>query len=313
MRLFDLHCDTLTDCYRYGVSLCRNGNHVDLKRGRIYRPWCQVLAAFVPDTMRGNQAFRYAKRLIATAREQEKRYPQQLVIVTDKTALQAAVETDRCVALLGVEGGAALNGKSENVEKLARLGVRVITLTWNGSNELGNGCLAENTAGLTPFGRRAVQEMYRVGIIPDVSHLNEAGFWDVATVSSRPFMASHSLSRAVNEHPRNLTDAQFKEMLRRGGLVGISFDAAQLGGADFESVYNHIAHYVSLGGENAVAFGGDLDGTDIPKEWGGVTVYERLWEFLKKKGFSEAWLDRLFFKNAFDFFVNTLQAPQNEV
>ena len=313
MRLFDLHCDTLTDCHRNGVSLCRNEKHIDLKRGRCYHPWCQVFAVFIPDTLRGAAAFRYAKHALATAHEQEKRYPQQLAIVTDKTALQSAVASERCGALLAIEGGAALNGKLENVGKLAALGVRIITLTWNGSNELGNGCLAEDTAGLTAFGRRAVHEMYRLGIVPDVSHLNETGFWDVATLSDRPFIASHSLSRTVCDHPRNLTDAQFKEIARRGGLVGICLDSGQLGGADFEHIYRHIHHYVSLAGERAVAFGGDLDGTTLPEEWGGIAVYEPLRDFLAKKGFSEAFLDRLFFKNAFDFFANTLQVAQNEV
>ncbi len=313
MRLFDIHCDTLAECYRDRASLCRNERQIDLKRGRQYRPWCQVFAVWVPDTLRGTAAFRYTRRVLEFARAEEKRYPQQLAIVTDRDGLEAAVRTERCAGLLAVESGAALGGRLERVSRLATLGVRIITLTWNGSNELGHGCLAENGGGLTPFGRCAVREMYRWGIIPDVSHLNEAGFWDAATLSDQPFMASHSLSRAVCDHPRNLTDAQFKELRRRGGLVGLNFCEAQLGEQSFDVVYRHLSHYLELGGESTVAFGGDLDGTDLPETWQGIAVYGQLGAYLLKKGIPEAALDRLFFQNAFDFFYNTLQAAENEV
>lgn len=313
MRLFDLHCDTLTVCCRENVSLCLNDKEVDLRRGRRYRPWCQVFAVFIPDALRGTAAFRYAKRVLAYAREQEKRYPQQLTFVTDGEGLKKAAGSERCVGILAIEGAAALNGRTEHIARFAALGVRVMTLTWNGENELGYGCLTTDGKGLTPFGRRAVREMHRRGIVPDVSHLNEAGFWDVATLSDAPFIASHSLSRAVHEHPRNLTDAQFKEIRRRGGLVGLNFDADQLGEPSFEAIYRHTAHYLSLDGERTVALGGDLDGTVLPEEWRGLEMYEPLWEYLAGKGLSESVLERIFFQNSFDFFANTLQSEENEV
>lgn len=313
MRLFDIHCDTLTECYREGSSLCRNERQIDLKRGRQYRPWCQVFAVWIPDTLRGAAAFRYTRRVLEFARAEEKRSPQQFAIVTDRDGLEAAVRTGRCAGLLAVESGATMGGRLERLSRLAALGVRIITLTWNGSNELGDGCMTENGGGLTPFGRRAVREMYRLGIVPDVSHLNEAGFWEVATLSDQPFIASHSLSRTVCDHPRNLTDAQFKELWRRGGLVGLNFCGAQLGEQSFDAVYRHLSHYWEMNGQKTVALGGDLDGTDLPEEWQGIAVYEELWAYLLKKGVSEAALDRLFFQNAFEFFVNTLQAAENEV
>ncbi len=313
MRLFDLHCDTLTVCCREGASLCLNDKEVDLRRGRRYRPWCQVFAVFIPDTLRGAAAFRYAKRVLAYAREQEKRYPQQLTLATDGEALKKAARRDNCVGILAIEGAAALNGRVEHIARFAALGVRVMTLTWNGENELGYGCLSKDGKGLTPFGRRAVCEMHRRGIVPDVSHLNEAGFWDVATLGDAPFIASHSLSRAVHEHPRNLSDAQFKEIRRRGGLVGLNFDSDQLGEPHFEAIYRHAEHYLSLDGERTVALGGDLDGTVLPEEWRGLEMYEPLWEYLARKGLSEAVLERLFFRNSFDFFANTLQSAENEV
>ncbi len=313
MRLFDLHCDTLTACYKDGYSLCRNDLHLDLKRGRGYRPWCQVFAVFVPDTVRGAAAYRYARKVLDFAHTQEKLYPQQLAFATHREALQKALSADRCIGILAIEGAAALNGKLENIHKFYKQGVRCITLTWNGSNELGHGCLSACREGLTPFGRSAVREMVRCGIVPDVSHLNEAGFWDVATLTDTPFIASHSVSRAMCNHPRNLTDAQFKELCRRGGLVGINFDVQQLGGDLFEDIYRHIAHFCELDGEGALAIGGDLDGTVLPEERQGVAVYAALAEFLVQKGFDVSFVERFFFQNAFDFFCNTLQVAENEV
>ena len=313
MRLFDLHCDTLTACYKSGGSLCRNALHLDLKRGREYRPWCQVFAVFVPDTLRGAAAYRYTRKVLEFAHTQEKLYPQQLTFAAHREALQKVLTADRCVGILSVEGAAALNGKLENIRKFHKQGVRCITLTWNGSNELGHGCLSACQAGLTPFGRKAVREMVRCGIVPDVSHLNEAGFWDVATLIDTPFIASHSVSRTVCEHPRNVTDAQFKELNRRGGLLGINFDVLQLGGDSFEDIYRHVTHFCELDGENTLALGGDLDGTVLPEEREGIAVYAALAEFLLQKGFSTSFVERLFFQNAFDFFCNTLQAAENEV
>ena len=313
MRLFDLHCDTLSACYQRGESLCDNERHVDLRRGRRYSPWCQVFAAFIPDTLRGRAAFRYACRLLAFAREQERRFPQQLSFVTDRIGLHSTVRSGRCAGILAVEGGAALAGRIKNLVTLKALGARVMTLTWNGDNELAHGCLSQNREGLTEFGRQAVREMYRVGIVPNVSHLNEAGFWDVATLSELPFIASHSLSRAVHDHPRNLTDAQFKELRRRNGLVGICLCPDHLGASDFDAVYRHLSHYLALDGQTVVVCGGDLDGTTLPEEWHGIAVFEQLANYLVQNGVSETILDAIFFKNAFDFFSSTLQCHENEV
>ena len=307
MRLFDLHCDTLTMCYNKEESLCINTGHLDLKRGRRYDPWCQVFAVFVPDTVRGRAAWRYCRRVIEFSHGQEKRFAQQFSFVADADRLNRAIGSGRCTGILAVENGNAIGGDVRNIEKLAAYGVRLMSLTWNGDNDLAHGCFSDSRDGLTHLGRRAVREMYRVGIIPDVSHLNEAGFWEIATLSDAPFIASHSLSRTVREHPRNLTDAQFKEIRRRGGLVGVNLFVEFLGEASFEMVYRHIAHFLSLDGEATVAFGGDLDGMMLPVGWDGIAVYETIFEYLLKKGLSKALLDRIFFKNALDFFSSTLQ------
>lgn len=308
-----MHCDTLTACYADKTDLCRNRRHWDLARGRRYAPWCQVMAVWVPDTLRGTAAFRYVRRVLEFARRQEKQFPQQMLLVRHAADLQAAAETNRCAVLLAVENGAALGGRADRVAQLASWGVRVVTLTWNGDNELGHGCLSSCREGLTACGRQVLRELCRFGMVPDVSHLNEAGFWDVATQTEQPFIASHSVSQAVLAHPRNLTDAQFGEIRRRGGLVGVNFCGDQLGEASFEAIYRHLSHFWELNGEATVAVGGDLDGTALPEGWQGIAVYEQLEAYLQKRHIPQKLLDRFFFQNAADFFASSLQSGKNEL
>ncbi len=303
MRLFDLHCDTIYECYRKGENLISNSCAVDLRRGECYRPWCQVFAVWISDTVRGELAWQQCTEMLAYATKQASN---KLCFPQTVSQFQAAITADCTIGFLGVEGGAALAGKPDRVAELSNLGVKVITVTWNGSNELGNGCLAKNTGGLTEAGKFAVREMERCGIVPDVSHLNEAGFWDVAAVTKLPFIASHSVSASVTAHPRNLSDKQFCLLRDRGGLAGLTLCADQLGEQSFDCLYRHLDHYLKLGGEESVALGFDLDGTDIPSEWQGIGVYEQFAEYLEKRGVAQMCIDRLFFGNAYRFFMRIL-------
>ncbi len=307
MRLFDLHCDTLYECEKQGFSLSVNPLQLDLTRGRHYTPWSQVFAVWVPDTLRGRSAFKWCEDCLHSIRAQAASRPRQLTIVTDVASWNDAIAGDRCAAILAVESGAAIAGDIRNLSALFRLGVRILTVTWNGENEWGYGCECNAENGLKPFGKQAVKEAQRLGIVLDVSHLNERGFWDVAEISQTPFIASHSVSYTVNEHPRNLKDDQFLAIAERGGVVGLNFCKSQLGEQTFDAIYRHLDHFLSLGGEKAVAFGGDLDGTDLPPSWGGIAVYEDLWGYLSKKGYKDALLTQIFFQNAANFFADALQ------
>ncbi len=303
MRLFDLHCDTIYECYQKRETLFRNSCALDWKRGQQYQPWCQVFAVWIPDSVRGELAWRQCLEMLAYAKAQASK---ELCFPQTKAQLQAALNTNGLIGFLGVEGGAALAGKPERVTELAKLGVKVLTVTWNGTNELGNGCMADDVGGLTEVGKQAVRMMERCGIVPDVSHLNEAGFWDVTDLTKSPFIASHSVSMSVAAHPRNLRDEQFCLLRDRGGLVGLTLCAEQLGEQSFDRLYRHLEHFLSLGGEKAVALGCDLDGTKVPEEWRGIGVYEQFAEYLQKRGVSDTCIDRLFFENAHRFFMRLL-------
>ena len=303
MKLFDLHCDTLTECYRKGERiLCASGDW-DIARGIRYSPWCQVFAVWLPDTIRGEQAWEFCQEVLQFAHTQANVLANRFRFVRTAQELEKTVAEGVCAGVLGIEGGAVLAGKPERVKWLAEQGVRVMTITWNGDNELGHGCLSNDLSGLTPVGKQVINEMERYGIVPDVSHLNEAGFWDVAATAKRPFIASHSVSKAVHSHPRNLTDEQFCAIRDHKGLVGLTLDNAQLGEQTFDCVYRHVSHYWALGGEDTVAFGFDLDGTPLPASWWGGTVAEQLTEYLLSRGIPQATVEKLIFDNAYRFFT----------
>ncbi len=310
VRLFDLHCDTLYECaVRARGDLCRNTGALDLTRGlALTDEWVQAFAVWTPDNdLHGAPAFRRCCRMLRWAHQQCRRYADRLDLVCNAKQLYTQTDRSACQMLLTVEGGHALGGDLRNIPELAKLQVKVITLTWNGENELGYGAVSGTREGLKPFGMEAVAAMEAHRIVVDVSHLNERGFWDVAEHATRPFIASHSVSAAVHPHPRNLTDAQFDAIRDRGGLAGISLCAAHLGGATPETVERHAEHFWARGGERTVAIGTDLDGTDLPPEWDGIAFLPRLYEHFLRKNYPESLLDRLFFGNSYDFFKNALQ------
>ena len=181
--------------------------------------------------------------------------------------------------------------------------MRVLTLTWNGKNELGSGMACDE--GLTPLGREALPLLEEAGIVVDVSHLSDSGFWEVQKRARRPFIATHSDSRAVCGHGRNLTDDQFRAVAAAGGVVGLNFSTHFLAADDPDPSYAalsaHLGHFLALGGEDAVALGSDYDGTDVPS-WlepaeriGGL--YGRV-----KAEYGEKLAQKLFFQNAMAFF-----------
>jgi len=305
MRLFDLHADTLTVCCDRGGSLRKNDCHIDFCRAvTLFEYWRQVMAVYIPDAMDESSVWQYAKRCIAYLQDELRASPDDICFVQngDDIALD-----NRFAVLLGIENGKVIGDDLDRLCQLAAMGVVYVTVTWNGSNRLGHGCMTGETTGLTAFGKSAVNKMFEYGIVPDVSHLNDSGFWDVAEIANgRPFIASHSVSKAVHPHSRNLTDEQFAAIRDVGGLVGLNLCASQLGSQTFDCFERHVDRFLSLDGEQTLAIGMDLDGTDIPAHWNGIQCAELLYEHLLKKNYSSVLLSRIFFENSQAFFMKTL-------
>lgn len=170
--------------------------------------------------------------------------------------------------LLHLEGGTPLEGSLGALESLYALGVRSIQPTWNIRNELGDGVHERDTrSGLTRFGRAAVQRMQELGILVDLAHISESGFWSAIDITTGPVVVSHANSRAIYDHPRNLTDEQVRAIAERGGVVGVHTLPTFVGSDSptIEKLVDHVEHLVDVAGIDHVAFGGDFVREDGPR------------------------------------------------
>lgn len=305
--LFDLHCDTITECERQSQPLRENNLHLSLARGRAYSPWMQCFAVWIPDDKRGPQAVEHFDRIVRRFRGECRRNADWMMPCRDPADFRLASQEGKCGAVLTVEGGAALAGDLERVKVLADSGVKALTLTWNGSCEIGDGAMVMHPHGLTAFGKLAVPALEQHGIVLDVSHASDPLFDDVAQLAEYPFLASHSNSRAVCNHPRNLTDEQFFTIRDRAGLVGLNFHPPFLSGletATFDDLLRHTEHFLALGGEDTLALGTDFDGAQMFTPLTGIESMGLIWENFVKFGYPEPLLEKIFFKNAWKFFVS---------
>lgn len=198
---------------------------------------------------------------------------------------EAAFRSGRRAAFLSVEGAELLDCSLERLEEAHAMGVRAVNPTWNHVNALSGTNAEEPERGLTPQGRVFVRKMERLGMLVDVSHLSDPGFWDVAEELSGPFFASHSNARAVFSHPRNLTDEQFTAIIDHNGVVGLNLYANFLGsGPTWTPPSPTWSTGWSWGAERTVALGGDLDGcSSLPEGITGIQDLDRLWERLLQR------------------------------
>lgn len=304
MRYFDLHCDTITECTLQKKSLRENDLHISLKRAEQYRPWAQVFAVWIPDNLRGDAAYaRFEECAVVFEREMDANR-ETIRFCRSGADLEKTVQADCNAAFLSIEGGAALMGDISKLDAVYDRGVRLITLTWNGRNELGDGCGEENAGGLTPFGREAVRRMAELGMIVDVSHLSVRGFDDVASVIKGAFVASHSNTYAFCDHPRNLRDDQIHEIIRRRGLIGLNLYPPFIGKSEkieLRDLLPHVEHILALGGQDVLSVGADFDGADMPMDVSGIESMTNLHRLLVSS-FGESLADKIFYQNAFDFF-----------
>ena len=297
MNVFDLHCDTLFKANEKSGSIIDNDYEFSFKKASKYNKYTQVMAVWIPDEYRLEKAenlFMQCYNLLKQQLSENKEFQQNL---------ELSSLSDYNV-ILAIEGGSALASKLENIKKYREMGVRFLTLTWNGSNEIGDGIKCENPKGLTDFGKKAIPLLEENGIIIDVSHASEPLFWNVAELAQKPFVATHSNSRTICSNMRNLTDEQFKYICKIGGLVGLNFHRFFItdnGEADFSYIQKHLEHFLSLGGENVVALGSDFDGAEMPECIKGAESMADLYEYLLSKNYNESLLEKLFYSNAVEF------------
>ncbi|MCH3972670.1 MAG: dipeptidase [Oscillospiraceae bacterium] len=317
MRFIDLHCDTLGVCAMHPgekMQLAENNCQLDLKRLKQAGSMAQVFAAFLPTNEQAkkdgialspqeifDQIYAcYQKELRANRDTLAPVFCGEDLAKNDRAGLLSAI--------LGIEDCVLLNGDLRKITTLYKKGVRVMTLTWWYENSLGFPCSpipADMDRGLKPFGKKAVRKMQNLGILVDVSHLSDGGFYDVAALSREshiPFAATHSCARALCQHPRNLTDDMLREIGETGSVCGINFCAKFLNsrGSNYTRIDDIVqcARYIrDKAGIDALAIGSDFDGIDSTLEFADCAGLPKLADALAMY-FPSDEVEKICWKNA---------------
>lgn len=318
MRIIDMHCDTLLECYTKKEPLRKNALSVDLERMKNNGALVQFFAIFLMPSGWSDDEGEDCNDISSQTNDAYERflriydfYEQELNknddIIGRVLTYDDILENERkhkMSSLLAIENGELLYDDIDRLDALYEKGVRLITLTWNGENSIGypNSLDAkEHLRGLKPFGIEAVKRMNQLGIIIDVSHLSEGGFYDVAKYSTKPFVASHSCARALCNNQRNLTDDQLKCIAEHDGVVGVNFYAPFLKeNSDYsktDDILEHMKYMISVMGDDHVAIGSDFDGIDCGVE---ISDYGRFGQLVERmnKEFSEETVRKICYENA---------------
>jgi len=281
-RYADAHCDTAYEMLKKRCGLDDNPLHVSLSQAGAFESYIQVFAAWTSDELTGAARADAFFAIADNFKGQISQNSGRIALCLDGEDIESALSSGKIAAVLAIEGGGALNGDLSAIRRVFDAGARMMTLTWNGENELGFG--QPEKGGLKDFGKEALRLMEDIGILVDVSHLSERGFWDVCERARRPFLASHSNLKSLCPHPRNLSDEQFRALVGAGGVCGVNLCPiflAEDGDADFESVERHLYRFLELGGEKSVVMGADFDGvTELPEGVSGLSSVPALMEYL---------------------------------
>ena len=312
--VFDLHCDTATELVLKKQSWQKNALQLDLDRAAKLMSHIQVYAFCCVYDGQGQplapaEAETRFFEAVSNFYTELERHRDTHRLCRSTEDMIAAVGEGKHPVLLALEGPEAIGCDPGRLGELKDLGFVMTTLTWNYRNPLAGSHLTGE--GLTLEGRTFVRRAQQLGLVIDVSHLSDKAFWDLVDVTSAPFVASHSNSRAVCPHSRNLTDEQFKVIRNLGGVVGLNLYAPFLsptGKAAFSDVKRHLDHWIALGGENYISLGGDLDGCDeLPEGFTGVDSWNDLGKYLVGQGMDELQVLGVMNNNASRFFLQNLQ------
>lgn len=303
MFVFDLHCDTLFKFFedqRYSIS--KNNGHISdigLKNGGYL---AQCFAIYQPTDITGDRGFDYFKKQCDLFKNAVSK-SSVLEFATDKMDIEENRKDGKVSAVLTVENADFLQNDLQRLKTVEEKGVKILGLVHNGENCLGHSHSNDKALAKLPlkgFGCEVVQALNSTNITVDVSHLNVGGFWDVARLSKKPFVATHSGCSEVFKHSRNLCDEQVKAIAQSGGVVGCVFYSHFLNGTDttdIDSVLRHLEHLIKVGGEDVAALGSDFDGMDCDLPFQNASEMHILADaIIKKFGFSVA--EKICFKNA---------------
>ncbi|MBQ2802741.1 MAG: dipeptidase [Lachnospiraceae bacterium] len=347
MKILDMHCDTiyaLLERQRSGEnpSLRQNTGHLDLVRMKESGYLLQNFALFV-DSSCCEDTWDEVCALHALYKKEMEKNADLIAPVLEYRDIARNEALGKMSAMLTVEEGAVCQGDMSKLYQLYDMGVRMMTLTWNYPNEIGfpnlDGRASEEMRkqcvkkpkeaqkiyeefaytpniqeGLTEFGRELVGEMERLGMIVDVSHLSDKGFYDVLECTRKPFVASHSNAREKCRFVRNLTDDMLCKLAERGGVTGLNYcpdfltekKYQDLNLGTIQAVVWHAKYIVEVAGIEVLGLGSDFDGIAGHEELKGAQSMELLWDAMHKAGFTQGQLDKIFYENALRVYRDSL-------
>ena len=305
--VFDLHCDTalalLGENLRTCGNLKTNNGHIDLDRAAALPGYAQCFACFTSDTFGDIPPVDLFERELATIHREIERNSNVIRQAYTAADIKEHSEQGLMSVILTIEGPAGFGYDPALLPDLNLVGFRMTTLGWNDQNPLTGS--SKTGGGLTDLGRTYVQEAQRLGMIIDLSHISDEGFWDVVNMTQAPIIVSHSNSRSVWNVDRNITDDMFRAICQTGGVAGINLYTDFLGNnATLDTVCDHILHFLEMDTEGKhIALGGDLDGCDtLPQGFCGIQEYPALAAQLTERGVNSQIIQNIFWNNALEVF-----------
>lgn len=298
--IVDAHCDSILDVLhrKRRLGVLSEEAQADFPRLIDAGVKLQFFAVFIETEFKPHKAVMRALEGIEAFYKEVKQSNEQVILIDTKDKIKKLREEEYKIgAVLAIEGGEALGGQLSMLSTLYRLGVRSIGLTWNQRNEIADGVgVGENHQGLTEFGRNVIDEMNRLGMLIDLSHIAEKGFWDVLEHSKKSVIVTHANCQSLCNHPRNLNDKQLKALAMQDGCIGITFvpGFVDTNKPTLEKVVEHIKYATQKMGVDHVGLGSDFDGMDSSTPGlEDVSKYPNLIEGLAKKGFTENEIEKI--------------------
>lgn len=330
MKVADMHCDTISAIYDArkdgkDCNLYKNHLHIDLEKMKKADYLVQNFGMFV-NLQDLEDPLEHCLELIDLFYEELNKNKNMIAPALNYEDIKINEYEGKISALLTIEEGGVTKGKLSHLRNYYKLGVRMLTLTWNYKNAIGypnvnrikktkKDFQIPNAKGLTEFGIDFIQEMEKLGMIIDVSHLSDGGVYDVLKYTKTPFVASHSNARGVCNHVRNLTDDMIKKMADRGCVIGMNFYPPFLEeGKSEEKVYgtidsivSHVKHVISVGGYECIGLGSDFDGISGHKELMDASYMPKLAEALENAGLKQHEIEGIFYNNVIQLYREVLK------
>jgi len=306
MPILDLHCDTITELLRLKKSLSKNQINISIEKMLVSDVLCQFFVIFINLKNYENieDTWKYFLKAHTKFNHEITKNSDFINFALNYDDIVKNRSQGKISAFLTLEEGGICANKLKKLDELHKIGIRLVTLTWNYENSIGFPNSEDPiimNSGLKPFGKDFIKKMNSLRMLIDVSHLSDGGFWDVMELSKHPFVASHSNARAITNVTRNLDDSMLRALADKGGVVGINFYSKFLGNdgkGSIEQMITHINHIKKIAGIDSIALGSDFDGFMGNCEIKNSGEYIKLIDALKAQKYSSEEIDKITYKNA---------------